>query len=314
MPASSDPPPDLDLRLVRYFIVVAEQLHFGRAADALHLAQPSLSRQIRRLETLIGARLLDRTPRGTRLTPAGEAFLPEARALLEAAARAAARAQGAARPSRLTLGYTTGIIVTPAVRELRHRFPQAEVTALHLQYHEPRAALLDHRVDAVVSRLAFATDGLAVVPLYEEPRVLVVPLTHRLAGKGSVTLDDISGEPVPRLPEIGAGPSPRGAGPDRADPCRDGHGAEGRDDEGPFVTVTTYEDKIEVVAAGQAVAVAPASARSGLRADLTTVPIADVEPFRVVLVTREGDGGPLLDALRRIAPSSLTGERQRTAE
>src|ERR1700734_1672699 len=97
---------DLDLRLVRYFVVVADHRHFGRAATALRVAQPSLSRQIRRLEQQLGARLLDRTPQGTRLTEAGEVFLPAARALLRSAARATARTRAAAQPSRITIGYT----------------------------------------------------------------------------------------------------------------------------------------------------------------------------------------------------------------
>lgn len=74
---------DLDLRLVGYFAAVAEHRHFGRAAGALRVAQPSLSRQIRRLEQQIGVRLFDRTPQSTRLTEAGEVFLPRAKALLE---------------------------------------------------------------------------------------------------------------------------------------------------------------------------------------------------------------------------------------
>src|SRR5713226_6329098 len=90
-------PADLDLRLVRYFTVVAEHRHFGRAAADLVIAQPSLSRQIRRLEQQLGARLLDRTPQGTRLTEAGEVFLPRAKALLRTAAEAAARTRAAAQ-------------------------------------------------------------------------------------------------------------------------------------------------------------------------------------------------------------------------
>src|SRR5213080_689107 len=97
------PPLDLDLRLVRYFTVVAEHRHFGRAAEELRVAQPSLSRQIQRLEHDLGARLLDRTPQGTRLTEAGEVFLPQAKALLKSAAQAAAQARAAAQPSRITL-------------------------------------------------------------------------------------------------------------------------------------------------------------------------------------------------------------------
>src|SRR3984885_6986428 len=125
--ADSSPEADLDLRLVRYFTVVEEHRHFGRAAAALHLAQPSLSRQIRRLEQQLGARLLDRTPQGTQLTEAGEVFLPAAKALLRSANRAAAQARAAAAPSRITIGYTMGVIVTPAVLELRREHPDADV-------------------------------------------------------------------------------------------------------------------------------------------------------------------------------------------
>ena len=193
--------PDLDLRLVRYFTVVAECRHFGRAATELRIAQPSLSRQIRQLEQRLGARLLDRTPQGSRLTEAGEVFLPRARALLRSAAQAAAATRAAAQPSRITIGYTVGLIVTPAVRNLRRQHPDADVQTLHLDWNEPREALLDHRVDAVVTRLPIRTDGLHVTILYDEPRVLLVPVDHRLAGKESVTLDDIAGEPIPRLPD-----------------------------------------------------------------------------------------------------------------
>ena len=186
---------------MRYFTVVAEHRHFGRAAADLRIAQPSLSRQIRRLEAQLGARLLDRTPQGTRLTVAGEVFLPRARALLRSAAQAAAATRAAAQPSRITIGYTPGLIVTPAVRNLRHQHPDADVQTLHLEWDEPREALRDHRVDAAVTRLPIRTDGLHVTILYDEPRMLLVPLDHRLAGKESVTLDDIADEPIPRFPD-----------------------------------------------------------------------------------------------------------------
>ena len=188
MSDSASPMVDLDLRLVRYFVVVAEQRHFGRAATALRVAQPSLSRQIRRLERELGVRLLDRTPQGTRLTDAGEVFLPRAKALLRSAVQARAQARAAAQPSRITIGYTTGLIVTPAVREMRREHPDAEVQVSHLDWNQALDALLGHRVDAVVTRLPFPTDGLHVTILYDEPRVLVVPIDHRLAGRTSVTI------------------------------------------------------------------------------------------------------------------------------
>jgi DNA-binding transcriptional LysR family regulator len=294
--ADSAPPVDLDLRLVRYFTVVARHRHFGRAAAELRVAQPSLSRQIRRLEQQLGARLLDRTPQGARLTEAGEVFLPQARALLRAAAQAAARTRAAAEPSRITVGYSTGIIVTPAVRELRHRHPEAHVQALHLDWNEARAALLDHRADAVVSRLPFATGGLHVTVLYDEPRALLVPLDHRLAGKESVTIDDIADEPLPRLPDQAWNAFWR------IDPRPDGS----RAPDGPFVEA--LEDKLELIAAGQAVAIVAAGLRAdSLRPDLTTIPLDGVEPSHVVLATRAGDRSRLVAAFRKYAQAHLTG-------
>ena len=89
------------------------------------------------------------------------------------------------------------------MRNLRRQHPDADVQTLHLDWNEPREALLDHRVDAVVTRLPIRTDGLHVTILYDEPRMLLVPVDHRLAGKESVTLDDIANEPIPRLPQPG---------------------------------------------------------------------------------------------------------------
>ncbi|MGW1781123.1 LysR family transcriptional regulator [Streptomyces sp. NPDC002143] len=288
---------DLDLRLVRYFTVVAEHGHFGRAAQALHITQPSLSRQVRRLEQQLGACLLDRTPRGTRLTEAGEVFLPRARALLRSAAEAAAQTRAAAEPSRLTVGYSTATIVTPAVRELRRLHPDADVRTLHLDRHEPRRALLEHRVDAVVTRLPFPTDGLRVSVLYDEARVLVVPLDHRLAGKESVTVDDLAGEPMPRV---------RGSDPAwdafwRLEPRPDGLPVP----DGPYVD--EVEDKFELVAAGQTVAVSAAAPGFVLRPDLTSVPLDGVAPSQVVLATRADDRSRLVTAFRKVARTHLTG-------
>ena len=288
------PPPDLDLRLVRYFTVVAEHRHFGRAAEALRVAQPSLSRQIRHLEQQLGARLLDRTPQGSRLTEAGEVFLPLARALLRSADQAAARTRAAAQPSRITIGYTIGLIVTPAVRQLRREHPDADVQTLHLDWNQPREALLDHRVDAVVTRLPIRTGGLHVTVLYDEPRVLLVPLDHRLAGKESVSIDDIADEPIPRLPD------PAWNAYWRIDPRPDGRPAP----DGPLVEA--IEDKNELIAAGQAVAVIPAGVAVGSpRPDLTTIPLDGVEPSHVVLATRAGDRGRLVTAFRKCAQALL---------
>jgi DNA-binding transcriptional LysR family regulator len=261
---------DLDLVLVRSFAAVAEHRHFGRAAQALHTTQPSLSRQIGRLEQQVGARLIDRTPSGSQLTEAGEAFLPLATDLLRSAATAVARARAAAHPSRITVGYTAGIIVTPAVRELRHRHPAAEAHTIRLACDDPREALLEYRADAVVTRLPLPPGALRLTALYDEPRVLVIPVDHRLAGKESISLDDIAGEPLPEIP--------------RTDP-----------------------DKFEHIAEGDIVIVSAGLSPDGGRPDLTTVPIDDVEPSHVVLATRADDRNRLVSAFREYAQTCLTG-------
>ena len=288
------PPLDLDLRLVRYFTVVAEHRHFGRAAEALRVAQPSLPADPPP-RTAAGRAAAGPHPPG-QPAKAGEVFLPLARALLRSADQAAARTRAAAQPSRITIGYTIGLIVTPAVRQLRREQPDADVQTLHLDWNEPREALLDHRVDAVVTRLPIRTDGLHVTVLYDEPRVLLVPLDHRLAGKESVSIDDIAGEPIPRLPD------PAWNAYWRIDPRPDGSPAP----DGPLVAA--IEDKNELIAAGQAVAVIPAGVAVGSpRPDLTTIPLDGVEPSHVVLATRAGDRGRLVSAFRKCAQALLTG-------
>jgi DNA-binding transcriptional LysR family regulator len=295
VPAASLPV-DLDLRLVRYFVAVADHLNFGRAAAALYVPQPSLSRQIRSLEQELGARLFDRTTQGTQLSAAGEVFLPLARELLRAADEAAARARAVALPRQITIGYTTGIIVTLAVQDLRRRNPDADVKTLHLAWNEPRPALLDHRVDAAVARLPFPTDRLHVTVLYDEPRVLLVSRDHRLAGRQSVTFDDIAGEPVPREPD------PTWSAFWRVDPRPDGKPAP----DGPLVDA--LEDKLELIASGQAVAIVSAGLRGdSLRPDLTTVALEGVERSHVVLATRRADRSRLVAAFRAAAQYHLAG-------
>jgi DNA-binding transcriptional LysR family regulator len=278
---------------VRYFTVVAEHGNFHRAAAALHLAQPSLSRQIRRLEERLGVRLLDRTTQGSHLTEAGQAFLPQAEALLRSAELAAAKARAAAVPGTVTIGYAGGLIVTAAVRELRSRHPDAEVHTLHLDWSDVHLALLDHRVDAVIAREPFPTDQLRVTILYEEPRVLLVPTTHRLAGKESITLDDFADEPLVRYAD---------AAYDafwRIDPRPDGRPAP----DGPLVEA--HADKLESVADGRALALAPAGGGNRtVRRDLTTIPVEGIEPCKVVIVTRARERSRLVTAFRESARSS----------
>ena len=245
----------------------------------------------------VGVRLLDRRPQGTQLTDAGEVFLPRAKALLRSAAQARAQARAAAQPSRIIIGYTSGMIVTPAVRELRREHPDADVQAAHVKWDQARDALLDHRVDAVVTRLPFPTDQLHVTILYDEPRVLAGSIDHRLAGRKSVTLDDIADEPMPRRRHS----DPAWSAFWRIDPRPDGR----RAPDGPFIEA--LEDKFELIASGQAVAITAGFHGNSLRPDITTVPLENVEPSHVALATRAGDRSRLVAAFSKLAEAHLTG-------
>ncbi|MER6083826.1 LysR family transcriptional regulator [Streptomyces sp. NPDC001833] len=281
---------DLELRLVRYFTVVAAHEHFGRAAAELHVAQPALSRQIQRLEKYLGTRLLDRTPQGTRLTPAGRTFLPRAQALLQAARQAELAVREQTQTERITIGYVEDLVVTAAVRELRRRYPAAEISTRYLSCRDV-GALSDKRVDALVARtpLPLAADDVFTTPLYEEPRMLVVPRGHSLAGRASVTAEELAGqEAAPCAFETADWTSYRilGAGVPR---------------------IENYEDKLELVASGRAIAVLPAGdRRSSLRPDLVTVPIEGAPPSQVVLVSRKGDPNPMIRNLGLAAKAVLT--------
>lgn len=286
--------PDLDLRLVRYFTVVAEHGHFGRAADVLHVAQPSLSRQVRRLEGVVGARLLDRTPQGSTLTDAGRAFLPRALALVRAADEAVGEARAAGRRRRLVVGWAGDLVVTDVVRALRREHPDADVVTHHVAWDDVREALLDRRVDVVVGRAPFVADGLDLEVLGEQARVLVVPVGHPLAGKEQVSLDDFAHEPLVRSHD------PVRDAFWRIDPRPDGS----RAPDGPLAG--EREDKFELVAAGEALTMMPDTGPDGrLRADLTTVPVEGVEPVRVVLATRAGPRSELLAGFAAHARSHL---------
>lgn len=148
-----------------------------------------------------------------------------------------------------------------------------------------------------MTRLPFPTDRLHVTILYDEPRVLVVPLDHRLAGKESITLDDIADEPMPRVRDS----DPAWSAFWRVDPRPDGRRAPG----GPFINA--LEDKFELIAAGQAVAISAGVHGNTLRPDLTTVPLEGVEPSHVVLATRSDDRSRLVAVFRKLADIYLTG-------
>ena len=145
---------DLDLRKLRYFVAVADRLHFGRAADDLHIAQPVLSRQIRALEHDLGTPLLTRDSHGVALTDAGRQLLTDAGPLLASAHAVRRRVTVAARGSqRLMVGFRAGIAVTPAVRLFADRHPDVLVDVQRIEWDDQATMLLDGRIDVGYVRL-----------------------------------------------------------------------------------------------------------------------------------------------------------------
>jgi DNA-binding transcriptional LysR family regulator len=245
-------------------------------------------------------RLLERTTQGSKLTAAGEAFLPRAQTLVQQAGQAVRAARDAAPPSTITIGYVEDLSITAAVRDLRRRHPGAHVRTRHLNWHETRA-LPDGRVDALVVRtpLPIPADDLDLTVLYEEPRVLVLPASHRLAGKEVVTLADFTDEPMVAC----AGAPTAWTAFWRLEPRPDQDGA-------PLAAMPadTIEDKLEAVADGQAVALIAANdPRVTARDDLVTVAVEGIEPCHVVVATRHEDANPLVEQFRRSAQTHLIG-------
>jgi DNA-binding transcriptional LysR family regulator len=154
---------DLDLRKLRYFVAVADRLHFGRAADELHIAQPALSRQIRALEQDLGTPLLTRDSHGVALTDAGRQLLSDAGPLLASAHAVRRRVTVAARGSqRLTVGFRAGVAVAPAVRLFAERHPDVLVDVQRIEWDDQATMLLDGRIDVGYVRLPIDEAGLRV--------------------------------------------------------------------------------------------------------------------------------------------------------
>ena len=153
---------DVDLRKLRYFVAVAEELHFGRAAERLHIAQPVVSRQIRALEDELRAQLFVRTKRATELTPAGRQLLDDARPLLASADAMRRRVAQAARgPKTFTVGFMPGITVTPVVRAFTAAHPGVEVEVIRTTWDDQVDVLHDGRADVSIVRLPIDQAGLS---------------------------------------------------------------------------------------------------------------------------------------------------------
>ena len=204
-PALNTGPQTMELRHLRYFVAVADELHFRRAAERLHVAQPAVSEQVRKLENELGVRLFERTHRNVALTDAGAAMLPEAHRVLRQAEAARLAARSASdRPGRvLRIGYVPTALLASVPRTLRRlvaNTPNLKTTMEPGPGLELSDAVRAGELDVAVVSLPVPTAGLRVTPLGEQRAVAVFPTGHEHAVKPHVGLEQIAPERIVVLP------------------------------------------------------------------------------------------------------------------
>jgi LysR family hydrogen peroxide-inducible transcriptional activator len=189
----------MNLRDLRYLVALADERHFGKAADRCFVSQPTLSAQIRKLEEYLGVPLVERQPKRVSLTPAGEKIVERARRLLQEADAIVELAKTDRDPLagalKLALIPTVGPYLLPhVVRRLKRALPRLKLLLYEFQTAPLLEKLRAGDVDMGVLALPVPLDGLAATPLYDEPFRLAVPAAHPLADRESVSLQDLQGE------------------------------------------------------------------------------------------------------------------------
>lgn len=191
---------DIELRHLRYFVAVAEELHFGRAARRLHLAQPPLSQQIRKLEQIVGHLLFTRTSRAVRLTSAGQVFLDHARRTLRKVQEdlEETRSVGRGEVGFLKVGFIGSSMLTrlPAMLgRYRNQFPKVNLQLQEFHTSGVIEALLENTLDVGFLRDSGPVEALEVERLFSEPFIAVVPAKHKLAGRKVLTGAELENQP-----------------------------------------------------------------------------------------------------------------------
>jgi LysR family hca operon transcriptional activator len=200
----------MELRHLRYFVAVAEELNFTRAAQRLHTAQPSLSQQIQDLEREVGVALFIRTKRSVKLTAPGTAFLDEARLTLAQARRALASARQAAQAGESTLvlgfGPAAEIKLFPStLTSLRASFPKLRLEFRSMTTLAQREALLHNEIDLAFLRPPIHEPSLEAIPVLREQLLAVLPADHPLAGEGPLDFAELSGYPFIEISPVHSG-------------------------------------------------------------------------------------------------------------
>jgi DNA-binding transcriptional LysR family regulator len=281
----------MELRHLRYFVAVAEELHFRRAAERLGIAQPALSQQIQQLEQEIEALLFHRLTRGVELADAGRVFLDDARAILDKVEQAKAKAQRVARGDQgmIRIGFTGSASFNPVVpsviQDYRARFPGIAVSLVESGTSQLVDGLRRGRVDAAFVRSPCReVDGLVVVPVLQEEMLIALPSGHALAASAFLALASLAREAFILFPRIN---SP-GLYDEIVSACERAGFSPDVVQQAPEVAST-----VNLIAAGQGVSIVPASMRQMHPPGVTYRPILG-----------DGPRAPLSLAYRSNEPSA----------
>ncbi|HVY30400.1 MAG TPA: LysR substrate-binding domain-containing protein [Polyangiaceae bacterium] len=277
----------MELRHLRYFSAIAEERHFGRAAERLGIAQPPLSKQLQDLERELGYPLFDRSRRPIELTAAGQALFEHTRGIfagVEAAVREARRA-GAGHSGRLAIGYPTSLAysgLSTLLRAFRERSPEVAIEVRELSPGEQIEALKRGDLDVGFVRTPLHEPELASENIRNEKLVLALPVDHRLAIRERVALSAAANEPFVFFP--------RARGPGFFDFlmgfCRDSGFTPHIVQEAPQI------DVLALVAAGFGLSIFPDSVREFRRADIVLRPIIGSPTTELRVAWRSGDASP----------------------
>lgn len=299
--------PGVELRHIRYFVAVAEECHFGRAAERLHIAQPPLSQQIRQLESDLGVVLLTRSTRKVELTPAGERYLQRARAILAAVDRAAEEAArvSAGELGRLAIGFTgsaTYELLPSLARVLRQELPGIELELKgEMLTPDQVDALLRRSLDLGFLRPPARHPDIEVRVLRREPLIAVLPDTHPLAGRGNVRLFDLRDDPFITYPSHHRSVVHEAV----MDACERAGFNPRRVEE-----VRETSTLVSFVAAGLGVALVPASVQHLQITGARYLPLAGTTyEVELAMATRRHDDSPHLARVRSRAQSLIGGGR-----
>jgi len=300
---------NMELRQLRYFVAVAEELHFGHAAQRLRIAQPALSRQIQALEKELLVQLLFRNRRRVQITPAGTVFLDRARLILaraDEAVLAAQRASGGVSGS-LNLGFVgsaTYDVLPGVLRAFRQAAPHVELTLSEMTVHAQIEALTEKRIDVGLLRLPAKTEGLAFRTISREPLYVALPSSHRLARLPALRLSALAREPFVLYPD-----HPRPSWTEFVVGLCQQAGFR------PIVVQRTVEIQttLSLVAAGMGVSIVPKSVGNIVRRDVVFRRLAGVRARTELLAAyRERDPSPVVQTFLKVLWHRVRAQRART--